>query len=105
MNSDHGCGPGTVPSASRSRAVHRSWGEALHRDATTARLHTHSGGAMATVVESRRSRAALAGVLLFGCAVAVALGVYGREHDLGSKPLFFDLSDLLKYKSWFATVA
>ena len=60
---------------------------------------------MATVVESRRSRAALAGVLLFGCAVAVALGVYGREHDLGSKPLFFDLSDLLKYKSWFATVA
>jgi hypothetical protein len=60
---------------------------------------------MTTVVESARSRTALAGVLLAGCAVAVALGVYGRAHDLGSKPLFFGLTHLLQYKSWFATAA
>jgi hypothetical protein len=60
---------------------------------------------VATVVESPRSRAALAGALLAGCAVAVAIGVYGREHDLGSRPLFFGLPHLLQYKTWFATVA
>jgi hypothetical protein len=60
---------------------------------------------MATVVESSRGRYALAGVLLAGSAVAVGLGVYGREHDLGSKPLFFGLTDLLKAKAWFATAA
>ncbi|HZC71794.1 MAG TPA: DUF6529 family protein [Jatrophihabitans sp.] len=60
---------------------------------------------MATVVESPRARLAVAGALLAGCAVAVALGVYGREHGLGAKPLFFNLTDLLRAKTWFATAA
>lgn len=60
---------------------------------------------MTTVVGSARTRVAVAGVLLAGCAVAVALGVYGREHDLGSRPLFFDLPDLVKAKTWLATAA
>ncbi len=64
------------------------------------------GGQLATVVESPRSRAALAGVLLAGCAVAVAVGVYGREHDPALQPLFLaGFSGMLQLKTWLATTA
>jgi hypothetical protein len=61
---------------------------------------------MATVAAPTRSRAALAGVLLAGCAVAVALGVYGRVHDPSLKPLFLvGFSGMLQLKTWLATLA
>jgi Family of unknown function (DUF6529) len=61
---------------------------------------------MATDVRSARGRNALAGVLLAGCAVAVALGVYGRAHDAGLQPLYlFGFSGMLQMKTWFATGA
>jgi hypothetical protein len=61
---------------------------------------------MATVVETPRARIALAGALLAGCAVAVALGVYAEEHDPSPRPLFLaGFSGALQFKSWFATVA
>jgi hypothetical protein len=61
---------------------------------------------MATVVDSSRGRVALAGVLLAGCAVAVALGVYGREHSPGLQPLFLaGFSGMLQLKTWLATTA
>jgi hypothetical protein len=60
---------------------------------------------MATAAQSHRSSAALAGVLLAGCAVAVALGVYGREHD-ARLPVFVEgFSGVIQFKVWLATVA
>jgi hypothetical protein len=61
---------------------------------------------MATVEQPRRSGVALAGVLLAGSAVAVALGVYGRVHDPALKPLFLaGFSGMLQFKTWLATAA
>ena len=61
---------------------------------------------MATAERTTRPGAALAGVLLAGCAVAVALGVYGRAHDPALKPLFlFGFSGMLQFKTWFASAA
>jgi hypothetical protein len=61
---------------------------------------------MATVEQPRRSGVALAGVLLAGSAVAVALGVYGRVHDPALKPLFLaGFSGMLQFKTWLATTA
>lgn len=61
---------------------------------------------MATVVEAPRGRLALAGMLLAGCAVAVALGIYGREHTPSPRPLFLaGFSGALQFKTWFATIA
>lgn len=61
---------------------------------------------MATVEQPTRRRAALAGVLLAGCAVAVSLGVYGRLHHPALRPLFlFGFSGMLQFKTWFATGA
>jgi Family of unknown function (DUF6529) len=61
---------------------------------------------MATVDRPQRDGAALAGVLLAGCAVALALGVYGKVHDPALKPLFLaGFSGMLQLKSWMATVA
>jgi hypothetical protein len=61
---------------------------------------------MATHAESPRSSAALAGVLLAGAAVAVALGVYGKVHDPALKPLFLaGFSGMLQLKTWLATAA
>jgi hypothetical protein len=60
---------------------------------------------MATVVEAPRGRAALAGVLLAGCAVAVALGVYGRGHG-HTRPVFVvGFSGVIQFKVWLATAA
>jgi hypothetical protein len=61
---------------------------------------------VATTEQSSRRPVALAGVLLVGCAVAVALGVYGHAHDPALKPLFlFGFSGMLQFKTWFATGA
>jgi Family of unknown function (DUF6529) len=60
---------------------------------------------MATVVEARRGRLALAGVLLAGCVVAVGLGVYGRGHG-HSRPVFVvGFSGVIQFKVWLATAA
>jgi Family of unknown function (DUF6529) len=61
---------------------------------------------MAAVVEAPRWRVALAGVLLAGCAVAIALGIYAHEHTPKPKPLFLaGFSGALQFKTWFATIA
>jgi hypothetical protein len=60
---------------------------------------------MATVVDSPRGRLALAGVLLAGCAVAVALGVYGREHDARLPVFVKGFSGVIQFKVWLATAA
>lgn len=45
-------------------------------------------------------------LLLAGCAVAVALGVYAREHTPVAEPLFLaGFSGALQLKTWLATVA
>jgi hypothetical protein len=61
---------------------------------------------MATIADSSRGRVVLAGVLLAGCAVAVALGVYAKVHDPTFRPIFLaGFSGPLQVKSWFATGA
>ncbi len=60
---------------------------------------------MASTVDPPRSRAALAGVLLLGCAVAVGLGVYGRGHG-HRRPIFVvGFSGVIQFKVWLATAA
>jgi hypothetical protein len=59
-----------------------------------------------TTVDQPQRHGALAGVLLAGCAVAVALGVYGRAHDPALRPLFLaGFSGMLQLKTWLATTA
>ena len=61
---------------------------------------------MTTAQRSSRRGSVLAGILLAGSAVAVALGVYGRAHQPAAKPLFlFGFSGMLQFKTWFATAA
>jgi hypothetical protein len=51
-----------------------------------------------------RGGTALAAVLLTGAAVAVALGVYAREHHPALRPLFLvGFSGMLQMKTWLAT--
>src|SRR5439155_26900794 len=66
----------------RSLSLPSGWFQGLPRNPRSATLYAlaGTGRGMATTVDSSRGRVALAGVLLTGCAVAVALGVYGREH-------------------------
>jgi hypothetical protein len=61
---------------------------------------------VASVVEAPRGRAAIAGVLLAGCGVALALGLYAKEHTPVPRPLFLaGFSGALQFKTWFASVA
>jgi hypothetical protein len=61
---------------------------------------------MATVVRARRASSALSWALLAGCAVAVGLGVYAKEHTPVPRPLFLaGFSGALQFKTWFATAA
>lgn len=65
-----------------------------------------TGKVMTTTIDSSRGRLALAGVLLAGCAVSVALGIYAHEHTPKPKPLFLaGFSGALQFKTWFATAA
>lgn len=61
------------------------------------------------VVSQPRHRSSAAGAvaaLALGCAVALALGVYGRVHDPALRPLFLaGFSGMLQLKTWLATVA
>jgi len=53
-----------------------------------------------------RRRSAVAGVLLLGAAVAVALGVYAKVHQPALRPLFLvGFSGMLQLKTWLATAA
>ncbi len=53
-----------------------------------------------------RQTPALAGVLLFGAAVTVVLGVYGRVHEPAGRPLFtLGFSGMLQMKVWLSTAA
>ena len=60
---------------------------------------------MAGVVAPPRTRGGIAAALLLGCAVAVALGVYGNQHKPVPHPLFLaGFSGALQFKTWFATI-
>ena len=53
---------------------------------------------------TRRAAPELAGVLLLGAAVAVALGVYAKVHHPALRPLFLvGFSGMLQMKTWLAT--
>ena len=57
-------------------------------------------------MDEPRVRTGLAALLLLGCAVAVALGMYAREHKPRPQPLFLaGFSRELQFKTWFATGA
>src|SRR5664279_4713517 len=59
-----------------------------------------------TATDASRARLALAAALLFGVAVAVALGVYAKVHQPALKPLFLlGFSGMLQLKTWLATTA
>ncbi len=52
-----------------------------------------------------RQALTLAGVLLLGAAVALVLGVYGREHQPAGRPLFtLGFSGMLQMKVWLGTL-
>jgi hypothetical protein len=49
---------------------------------------------------------AVAAVLLVGAAVAVALGVYAKNHTAAGRPIFtLGFSGMLQMKTWLATIA
>lgn len=57
-------------------------------------------------VRTPQARTGLAAVLLLGCAVALALGVYAKAHDPALRPLWlFGFSGMLQLKTWLATAA
>jgi hypothetical protein len=60
---------------------------------------------MSSVVEARHGRLALVGAVLAGCAVAVALGVYGRGHGHRRPVFVVGFSGVIQFKVWLATAA
>jgi len=61
---------------------------------------------VASIDRSTRRGPAVAGALLAGAAVALALGVYGRVHDPNPHPLFTGgFSSYVQFKVWFTTAA
>jgi hypothetical protein len=61
---------------------------------------------VASTDRAARRAPALAGAVLAGAAVAVALGVYGREHRPRPHPLFSaGFSSYVQFKVWFSTAA
>jgi len=59
-----------------------------------------------TATDTSRARLAVAGALLLGAGVAVALGVYAKLHQPALRPLFLvGFSGMLQLKTWLATVA
>jgi hypothetical protein len=66
------------------------------------------GRRMATVSGSRvrSQRGTFAVVLLVGAAVAVALGVYAKEHTPAGRPIFLlGFSGTLQLKAWLSSIA
>jgi hypothetical protein len=63
---------------------------------------------MAQAVQSARPRhgAVLAGVIVVGMAVGLAIGVYAKVHHPALRPLFLvGFSGMLQMKAWLATIA
>ena len=61
---------------------------------------------MAGTAQAPRARVGLAAALLLGCAVALALGIYAREHTPAPQPLFLaGFSSGIQFKAWFAAGA
>jgi hypothetical protein len=61
---------------------------------------------MANTTVDQPVRVSLAGLVLIGAGIAVALGVYGGLHDPTGRPLVtFGFSGMLQMKAWFATGA
>jgi hypothetical protein len=59
-----------------------------------------------TAARQRPAHTGVAAALLLGCAVAVGLGVYGREHTPKPHPLFnAGFSSYVQFKVWFTTIA
>jgi hypothetical protein len=64
------------------------------------------GAAAGAASGGERGTLTLIGVALLGAAVAVALGVYGREHDPAAQSLFtLGFSGTINMKAWLATGA
>jgi hypothetical protein len=62
--------------------------------------------ATATDRRSRTTGPTLAGVLLLGAAVAVALGAYGKVHTGAGRPIFtLGFSGMLQMKTWLGSAA
>jgi hypothetical protein len=73
----------------------------LPQRAAGAKLRVMSG-----IADRERGHTRLAAALLLGSAVAVALGVYAKEHTPVPHPLFLaGFSGALQFKAWFATIA
>jgi hypothetical protein len=78
------------------------------RDAAPARAPPTGGPPMTTSAAPAPTRQSgvLAGVLLLGVAVALALGVYARVHEPAGRPLFtLGFSGMLQMKVWLGTAA
>jgi hypothetical protein len=61
---------------------------------------------MASTAVDQPVRISLAGLVLVGAAVAVAVGVYGGVHAPTGRPLAtFGFTGMLQMKAWFATAA
>jgi hypothetical protein len=78
------------------------------RDAAPARAPPTGGPPMTTSAAPAPTRQSgvLAGVLLLGVAVALALGVYARVHEPAGRPLFtLGFSGMLQMKFWLSTAA
>ena len=59
---------------------------------------------VAVRTQARAPHIGVAFLLLFGAAIAVALGVYARVHDPAGRPLFtLGFSGMLQMKAWLAT--
>jgi hypothetical protein len=60
----------------------------------------------AAAPSARAPRLGLAALLLSGSAIAVALGVYAREHTPAGRPIFtLGFSTMLPMKAWLTTAA
>lgn len=61
---------------------------------------------MADVAPRHHGRTGVAAALLLGCVVALALGIYGSEHDPKPQPLFrLGFTSYIQFKVWFTTIA
>src|SRR4051794_12926840 len=82
------------------------------RGLTASGVRTHSGDSpdavrvlcVSTALPSRRVTAA--SMLLLAAGVAVALGVYAKQHSPTGRPIFtLGFSGMLQMKAWLTTIA
>ena len=78
----------------------------LHLQGTAALNHPDGPDRAGGHAAHRTGTLALLWAVLAGAAVAVALGVYGREHDAAGQALFtLGFSGTINMKAWLATIA